>query len=293
MGRELRRVPLDFDWPLDKTWRGFLLPKSLHENKCDACDGSGYSETARNLKDRWYGYVPFDPAETGSTPLTSETPEVRAFAERNVHPAPGHGMDERVIVEEAQRLADLWNSSWSHHLAQEDVNALVAAGRLMDFTHTWTRATGWQPKDPAPGVAAAEVNRWSLAGFGHDSINCGVVIEAHCNRLGVSQLCAACEGQGSVEAYPGQRAEADAWEPEEPPVGEGWQVWETVSEGSPITPVFPTPEALIDHLVYVGAWGKKWQRESAEAFVKDGWAPTGIVMNGTFHTPETTVWAKP
>ena len=26
----------------------------------------------------------------------------------------------------------------------------------------------------------------------------------------------------------------------EPPIGDGWQVWETVSEGSPVTPVFAT-----------------------------------------------------
>jgi hypothetical protein len=23
MGREIKRVPLDFDWPLDKVWHGF------------------------------------------------------------------------------------------------------------------------------------------------------------------------------------------------------------------------------------------------------------------------------
>lgn len=34
----------------------------------------------------------------------------------------------------------------------------------------------------------------------------------------------------------------------EPPSGEGWQVWETVSEGSPVTPVFPTAESLARQL---------------------------------------------
>ena len=26
MGREIKRVPLDFDWPLDKPWKGFVNP---------------------------------------------------------------------------------------------------------------------------------------------------------------------------------------------------------------------------------------------------------------------------
>ncbi len=35
MGRELRRVPLDFDWPIDKTWDGYLNP---HYAECSDCD---------------------------------------------------------------------------------------------------------------------------------------------------------------------------------------------------------------------------------------------------------------
>ncbi len=34
------------------------------------------------------------------------------------------------------------------------------------------------------------------------------------------------------------------WQPTEPPTGEGYQLWETVSEGSPISPVFASTEAL-------------------------------------------------
>lgn len=35
----------------------------------------------------------------------------------------------------------------------------------------------------------------------------------------------------------------------EPPIGEGFQCWETVSEGSPCSPVFKTLEELCDWLV--------------------------------------------
>lgn len=83
MGRQIRRVPLDFDWPLDTVWAGFLMPDRFDEDACPDCT-SGYSPHAQHLYDLWYGKLPFDPASTGSTPLSADTPAVRAFAERNV-----------------------------------------------------------------------------------------------------------------------------------------------------------------------------------------------------------------
>lgn len=84
----------------------------------------------------------------------------------------------------------------------------------------------------------------------------------------------------------------EVWKAYDPPTGEGWQVWETVSEGSPITPVFPTAEALIEHLSTVGTeWDRTpgpggrpprgpWRREAAEAFVRSGWAPSFVGIGG-------------
>jgi hypothetical protein len=162
MGREIKRVPLDFDWPLDKVWAGFLRPERLSEEQCLHCDGNGYSAFARRQQARWYGNVPFSPAETGSTPFTPTAPAVVALAERNVDRAPEfYGRGQFAIVREAVRLAEHFNRSWSHHLHQDDVDALVEAGRLMDFTHTWTKSEGWQPKDPKPVVTAEQVNTWS------------------------------------------------------------------------------------------------------------------------------------
>ncbi len=282
MGREIKRVPLDFDWEQDKVWHGFLMPDSLSEEQCAACNGSGYSTYAKNLQDRWYGYVPFDPAETGSDRLTASTPAVRAFAERNVTRSPEfYGRGEHAIVREAERLCELWNSQWSHHLHQDDVDALVAGRRLMDFTHTWVTGDGWKPIDPAPIVTAAQINEWSLSGLGHDAINCMMVVNAACERAGESATCPACQGHGGVERYPGQRAEAEAWTKTEPPAGNGWQLWETVSEGSPISPVFATSDEL-------AAWmsnperGSRWVPPAVAAkFIKAGWAPSFA------STPET------
>lgn len=75
-----------------------------------------------------------------------------------------------------------------------------------------------------------------------------------------------------------------------------WQVYETVSEGTPVSPPFETAEELIECLVANGGfWDQKrraegrssmpcgpWSRESAERFVKGaGCAPSFV------YTPET------
>jgi hypothetical protein len=59
-------------------------------------------------------------------------------------------------------------------------------------------------------------------------------------------ICPTCKGSASIEQYEGQFAAAEAWQPTEPPTGDGWQMWETTSEGSPKSPVFATVEALAE-----------------------------------------------
>lgn len=70
-----------------------------------------------------------------------------------------------------------------------------------------------------------------------------------------------------------------------------WQVYETVSEGTPVTPPFATPEELVDYLAANGDfWDQQrrrdgvtsmecgpWDRAAAEKFVKAGWAPSMAV----------------
>lgn len=62
------------------------------------------------------------------------------------------------------------------------------------------------------------------------------------------------------------------------------QVWETVSEGTPVTPPFATAAELVDYLATHGDfWDQKrgdgpWDRASAERFVGTGWAPSLVVV---------------
>lgn len=67
-----------------------------------------------------------------------------------------------------------------------------------------------------------------------------------------------------------------------------WAVYETVSEGTPITPSFATADELIEYLATEGDfWRQKkdqkspWDRDAAERFVKeDGWAPSAVCIPG-------------
>jgi hypothetical protein len=291
MSRELRRVPLDFEAPIGKTWAPLLRPDELDGEACGTCGGSGGSPYARWLQDRWYGKVPFDPAETGSAPLTPETPEVWAFAKRNVERSPTfyasylRATGDTAIRREAERLCQHWNNSWSHHLHQDDVDVLIANGRLHDLTHTWDPERRWQPIEPAPVVTAEQVNRWSLMGFGHDAVNCWIVCGAACDRAGQPRECADCAGHGSTERYPGQRAEAEAWEPAEIPTGDGWQLWQTVSEGGPVSPVFAIDEELARWMVAnrgaLNPGDRSINFDTALSWLRGpGWAISGAFLGG-------------
>lgn len=288
MGREVKRVALDFDWPLDNVWEGFLNPHYGECTNCVHCKGSGSSPEMRALKDRWYGYVPFRPEERGSVPFAVHDDAIMLFARRNVAHAPDYyGSGAVAIIHEADRLRRLFNGSWSHHLNDADVAALIAAGRLMDFTHTWTKEGGWQRKVTAYMPTAREVNIWSISGgMGHDSTNQWVVCEAECKRLGAPVECAHCHGKGSFWTSPEAKQRAVNWTREEPPTGDGYQIWETVSEGSPISPVFATPEELARYMA-----GRKWGADKGSpyehwlAFIRGpGWAPSMVIADGVVRT---------
>lgn len=288
MGRELRRVPLDFVWPLNKPWKGFINDLAAVAVSCPHCDGTGYSPQARALTDAWYGKVPFKPEDRGSVPYTAETPAVRKFAERNLAHAPDYyGTGERALRREAQRLADLFNTSWSHHLNKDDVAALLTAGRLYDLTHTFGVINRWQPKVPAVVPTPEEVNLWSISGgMGHDAINCYCVVRAECKRLGVAECCEHCAGAGEIWPSVEAKKAAEDWQPAPPPEGAGYQIWETVSEGSPISPVFSTPEDLAKHMATT-TWGagKGTSVEQWLAFIKGpGWAPSMVAHDGVLET---------
>lgn len=74
-----------------------------------------------------------------------------------------------------------------------------------------------------------------------------------------------------------------AWTPEE---ATHYQVYQTVSEGTPVTPHYATKEELIEYLVTWGdEWDQRrgeggWDRKAAERFVESGSAPTMMIRPG-------------
>jgi len=248
VGREIRRVPLDFDWPLKKTWWGFLNPWYEFCKRCEACDGTGLNPESARIERAWYDFE-------------------------------GLGV------------------KWCYSIVQDEVKALVKAGRILALTHRfkvdWS-GRGYVPKWVPKWIpirvgrrlpvlrcpSAADVNRWAGSrSLGHDAINRGICVKARCKRLGVWGYCEACDGKGDVWDIPQAEEAAEDWEETPPPEGEGWQVWETVSEGSPVSPVFATREELAEYLVEEG-----YSEKAVEGFIRDGWCFSAMVVGGRMYT---------
>jgi hypothetical protein len=280
MGYVLKRVPPDFDWPLNEPWRGYINPLYTAQD-CAVCGGDGYSATARRLRNLWYGYESFRPKDRGSVPFTSDDDSI-AFTRSRLQSQQNpeyFGLDHASIRRNALRLCKLWNAQWCHHLNENDVAALIEKGRLYDFTHTFTPEKGWQPKIPAVIPTPRQVNERSVMGFGHDSINSGIVIAAECERLGASCYCSSCEGNGKIWPSPEAKSAYEAWKPTPPPAGDAYQIWQTVSEGSPISPPFATPEELARYMSDVRRGGDAGTSYGIWlAFINGpGWAPSAII----------------
>jgi len=278
MSRELKRVALNFNWPLKKKWIGYINPyKKQGLQKCDACEGTGYSALARHLTDIWFGQTAFRPEDRGSVPFLTSHPRIQEIAKRNISGVRNlpEARKTEALEREAQRLADIFNAQWEHHLNADDVAVLVEHSRLLELTHTWTAEHKWQPKDPFVIPTPEEVNLWSITGMGHDLINQCCVIEAVCKKAGFSVYCSSCNGEGERWVSEELKTASENWQPTEPPTGEGYQMWESVSEGSPISPVLTTPESL-------ALWLSERTDESFSTWMRfilgPGWAPS--MLNG-------------
>ena len=193
------------------------------------------------------------------------------------------------IEREVRRLHDLWRGQWQHQLIQADVDALVEARRLPDFTHRprapeQAAALATQAADGGSGYwlaepndyhpTAAEVNAWSFGGFGHDAINSGVCVEARCAREGVPVPVRAVHGLSDDLADTQIERMCEEWVPTNSPSGDGYQLWSTTSEGCPVSPVLLLVEELCawaaDHattFASITATAEQWRQMLEADFV--------------------------
>ena len=117
-------------------------------------------------------------------------------------------------------------------------------------------------------------------GYRLDSVECQLCDGKEQPYEPGATYCPCCEGEGRVSP----RIEPPTHDVED--IGEGsslgWQMWETTSEGSPISPVCKTPEALAAWLADNGAssFGSctatydQWLR-----MIKAGWAPSAVLSS--------------
>lgn len=298
MGRELMRVPLDFDWPLHMIWKGYWSP--YQSQKCAVCNGKGTAPVYRALYDAWYGF-------------------------ENDRPKGGEALE----VWEA-------NFKWVDKLEQDEVNHLCDKDRLVNFCCDW-RVPNFEEWDELERERRADARRrwlrqpwssikeWVLVKLGrkeiykpdperprhmrrrhqdrslyyppaelvnanavgmlggHDSINHWIAVDYRARKLGIPEdewYCKFCDGEGRVWFSKKHERLAERWyehERYDPPNGPGFQLWETVSEGSPISPVFATGEEMIEYLIdELG-----FNREASIKFVEEtGWAPSMITTRG-------------
>jgi hypothetical protein len=251
---------------MNEVWPGFLNP---HPGEWPACETCCYEELPTFMST-------FFPTPRHGTGLT---PEAYAISQTFYPHMIGGPM--------AQKLA------WCDKLGQAEVDRLIEKGRLLTLvqrepTEDNPRDWEWLPL-PRKAEEVNAANRPGARGMsGHDAINRSYLIQFRCERLGIVMQCPACEGHGDI-ATAAQRKEADDWEETEPPTGDGWQLWETVSEGSPISPVFATEDELASWMSDPER-GDQWvPGHVAAKFIADGWAPslvgsanTGVVSGVEF-----------
>jgi hypothetical protein len=205
----MKRVPMDFDWPLGRIWKGFLNPYEGCD--CPWCydegrrSSYGYTKEAQEYEKLWYGqycgeYVP--------------------------HPyRPG----ERYCPSKKPYTLERW-----------EYDFIVSNDRLRKNLFEC------DPKDVPP---FEELTEWLLRhnlSFRIDAIFVSMMCDEYCRRKGVPSSCPHCNGSGKVWQTEEVHRLHEEWERIEPPTGDGYQLWETTSEGSPQSPVFATFEELCE-----------------------------------------------
>lgn len=91
--------------------------------------------------------------------------------------------------------------------------------------------------------------------FGHDSSDAYSAVKKLGILAGLPKEWCGCDHCNGSGIDPEIKDQYEAWQDYHPPGGEGFQLWETTSEGSPDSPVFETMEALC-----------KWAEANATTF---------------------------
>ena len=101
--------------------------------------------------------------------------------------------------------------------------------------------------------------------------------------MGWDITCEHCSGEVRVWPTPEAKKLYKEWEAPKPPVGEGWQLWNTTFDG-PVTPVFDSAEKLARHCANFGVSAGGDETLTYEGWLtfitKYGWAPLAMGSAG-------------
>lgn len=262
MGREIRRVPLDFDWPLHKVWHGFV------NDQWRPCpqEAKGLCHDGVTNAAMWMSAIARLIVIAGEEASVSAE-EVEFLRQRGriyPHPylqewdmAPRTEIPRDVMRGLVERYEGTERVRRAYHYPQQNPPRLLPLDAEL---HAVVQGLAGDHKVEQTGGSGAErsVVRSLLKAAGLDPEKWGT--------------CPVCKGEACDPAH--QQA-YEAWKRTDPPTGEGWQLWETVSEGSPVSPVFPTRDGFIHYLRDEG-----YSEQAAQRFTEDGWAPSGVIVVG-------------
>ena len=210
MGRLLKRVPLNFDWPLKSIWKGYINP--FHSVDCpychdDICNYSdGLTKEARQYRRRFYGY-------------------------QNNWPYIQHPYREKERY--CPKAFPYTMERWEYDFLVSDKNPYKQ------------RLFGNSEIPPYEDMKEYLLQNRYIS-MEMDSCMEAVLTEEYCRRNGYEYLCPHCNGDGRLWYSEEVKNMSENFEKIEPPIGDGYQLWEDTSEGSPQSPVFATLDELCE-----------------------------------------------
>lgn len=264
MGREIKRVEANFDWPLGERWAGSVAPPD-GKDECPDCkldgDSCGYNDVGRAFyalgtrRGEHFNYKKHFASEWA----TRHRGTVEIFEEKGLLRDLGYHEANPILPQ------DVKDTSPTQRAFLELLAKKSAETRKWERNYT---------------MGSMIDSRYAL----YDTM-C-ILAEALGSTMEEAFYCRTCKGDATVVVDEEQNRLYENYNaddpdpsvgptPNGPPPGEWWQVWETVSEGSPVTPAFATAEELIN---YLSENGDLWcQRRMADEAVR-----------GTFGLPPTT-----
>lgn len=227
MGRELKRVPLDFDWPTDKLWPGYINDLGGPCPKDGKTCFGGYTAAAKWL-DAVSRLILMLGEEAASAPYAEE---MKSRGRIFPHPyLEEWGTAPRTeLSREAHRRIQDSGTNWQTRSAQFHMEMAANPPKLLPLTPELVQLVSGLTGGLLQGLGGGDAYH---------------VDQALRKAAGVPEewgRCPACDGHGDD---PKKREAAEAWERKGPPIGDGFQLWTSTSEGAPISPVFATMDEL-------------------------------------------------